>query len=275
MSPAATRTIGIIPVRMGSTRFPGKPLALIHGLPMIAHVWFRCRQSTLLETVYIATCDQEIADYARSIGAPCIMTKDTHERCTERTAEAVSILEARGEPPAEIVVMIQGDEPMTTPEMIDTAVGPMWQDPSLQVVNLMAPITSAAEQDDPNEIKVVTDLKGNALFFSRQPIPTRTRPGQSTPAVFKQVCIIPFRRDFLLRFDTLAPTPLEIAESIDMLRVLEHGQNVRMVRTDAISYSVDTESDRQRTEAAMANDPLMDSYLEGVGVGVGVGVGEA
>ncbi|MEE8042241.1 MAG: 3-deoxy-manno-octulosonate cytidylyltransferase [Pseudomonadales bacterium] len=253
--------IGVVPVRMGSTRFPGKPLALIHGMPMIGHVWFRCRQSKLLDAVYIATCDQEIADYASSIGAPCIMTKDTHERCTERTAEAVSILESRGEVSPDIVVMIQGDEPMTTPEMIDTALAPMLNEPSIQVVNLMAPIATAEEHADPNEIKVVTDLASNALYFSRQPIPTRARAGQAAPPISKQVCVIPFRRDFLLEFDTLAPTPLEIAESIDMLRVLEHGRDVRMAPTDAVSFSVDTESDRQRVERAMTGDPLMASYL--------------
>jgi 3-deoxy-manno-octulosonate cytidylyltransferase (CMP-KDO synthetase) len=244
---------------MGSTRFPGKPLALIHGMPMIGHVWFRCRQSKLLDVVYIATCDQEIADYARSIGAPCVMTKDTHERCTERTAEAVSILEKQGEVSPDIVVMIQGDEPMTTPEMIDTAVAPMRSDPSVQVVNLMAPIATAEEHADPNEIKVVTDLASNALYFSRQPIPTRAL-GKAAP-IAKQVCVIPFRREFLLEFDALTPTPLEIAESIDMLRVLEHGRDVRMAPTDAVSFSVDTESDRQRVEQAMTGDPLMASYL--------------
>lgn len=265
MSPGAESIIGVVPVRMGSTRFPGKPLALIHGMPMVGHVWHRCRQSKRLDAVYIATCDQEIADYASSIGAPSIMTKDTHERCTERTAEAVAILESQGAIRPDIVVMIQGDEPMTTPEMIDTALAPMQSDPSVEVVNLMAPIATAEEHADPNEIKVVTDLASNALYFSRQPIPTRGRVGQvgvgRAAPISKQVCVIPFRRGFLLEFDSLAPTPLEIAESIDMLRVLEHGRDVRMVPTDAVSFSVDTESDRQRVERAMTGDPLMASYL--------------
>jgi 3-deoxy-manno-octulosonate cytidylyltransferase (CMP-KDO synthetase) len=150
---------------------------------------------------------------------------------------------------------------MTTPEMIDTALAPMLADASIQVVNLMAPIETPEEHQDPNEIKVVTDLANNALYFSRQPIPTLARGGQSAAATAKQVCIIPFRRDFLFEFDELEPTPLEVAESIDMLRVLEHGHKVRMVPTDAISFSVDTELDRQRVEQAMANDPLMKSYL--------------
>jgi 3-deoxy-manno-octulosonate cytidylyltransferase (CMP-KDO synthetase) len=261
MSRESQRIIGVVPARMGSSRFPGKPLAKIHGVPMIGHVWQRCRQSKLLDAVYIATCDQEIADYADSIGAPSVMTKDTHERCTERTAETVSTLEARGEASPDIVVMIQGDEPMTTPAMIDTALAPMLEDESIQVVNLIAPIETPEEHADPNEIKVVTDLAGNALYFSRQPIPTPSRAGNAKAPIGKQVCIIPFRRDFLFEFDALAPTPLEIAESIDMLRVLEHGRKVRMVPTDAISFSVDTEADRQRVEAAMVGDPLMSKYL--------------
>jgi len=254
------RIIGIVPARMASSRYPGKPLVPIHGMPMIGHVWHRARQSKQLDQVYIATCDAEIMDYAASIGAPAIMTKDTHERCTERTAEALAVIEAQGGDPVDIVVMIQGDEPMTTPEMIDDAVRPMLADESIRVVNLVADIETQKQHEDPNAIKVVLDLQGNALYFSRAPIPSNTR-GAKSPPWKKQVCVIPFRRDFLLEFDSLAPTPLEILESVDMLRVLEHGQKVRMIPTDAVSYSVDNEADHRRVEAAMQGDPLMKSYL--------------
>ncbi len=258
------RIIGIIPARMASSRFPGKPLVAIHGMPMIGHVWERCRRSKHLDRVYIATCDEEIRAYAESIGAPAVMTKDTHERCTERTAEAVAKIEAESGETIDIVVMIQGDEPMTTPEMLDDAVQPMLHDESIPVVNLVAKIETQAEHEDPNEIKVVTDLAGNALYFSRAAIPSNTR-GAESPPWKKQVCVIPFRRDFLFEFDALDPTPLEILESVDMMRVLEHGQAVRMVPTEAVSYSVDTEADRQRVEAAMQGDSLMQSYLGGSG----------
>jgi 3-deoxy-manno-octulosonate cytidylyltransferase (CMP-KDO synthetase) len=254
------RTIGIVPARMASSRYPGKPLAKIHGMPMIGHVWHRCRMSKHLDEVYIATCDDEIMQYAASIGAPAIMTKDTHERCTERTAEALAAIEAEGGDAVDIVVMIQGDEPMTTPEMVDDAVRPMLGDASIEVVNLVADIATREEHEDPNEIKVVTDLAGNALYFSRAPIPSNTR-GADAPPWKKQVCVIPFRRDFLLEFDALAPTPLEILESVDMMRVLEHGKKVRMVPTSAVSYSVDNEEDHRRVEAAMQDDPVMKGYL--------------
>ncbi|HLF97495.1 MAG TPA: NTP transferase domain-containing protein, partial [Methylococcaceae bacterium] len=117
--------IGIIPARMASSRFPGKPLAPIHGIPMIGHVWFRCKMSKTLSEVYIATCDEEISHYAEQISAPCIMTADTHERATDRTAEAMLKIEAQTGRRTDIVVMIQGDEPMTLPEMIDESIAPL------------------------------------------------------------------------------------------------------------------------------------------------------
>lgn len=252
--------IGVIPARMASSRFPGKPLAPIHGMPMLGHVWHRCRQSKLLDALYVATCDREIADYVESLGGQAVMTLDTHERCTERTAECLAKVEADTGVRPEIVVMIQGDEPMTTPEMIDTAVQPMLEDPSIEVVNLMGDLASVEEHEDPNEVKVVVDLKGDALYFSREPIPSRKKGSGKVP-MRRQVCIIPFRRDFLVEFDALAPTPLEIIESVDMMRVLEHGHRVRMIEIDAKSYSVDTEADRVRVEAAMVDDPLMSGYL--------------
>jgi 3-deoxy-manno-octulosonate cytidylyltransferase (CMP-KDO synthetase) len=143
--------------------------------------------------------------------------------------------------------------------MIDEAVAPLLEDDSILVSNLMAPLKSASEHDDVNEIKVVVDATGFALYFSREPIPTRRRGTDLVP-MNKQVCIIPFRRDFLLKFNELEPTPLEIAESVDMLRVLEHGYKVRMIPTRYDVYSVDTEEDRQRVETLMAGDRLVPLY---------------
>jgi 3-deoxy-manno-octulosonate cytidylyltransferase (CMP-KDO synthetase) len=245
---------------MASTRLPGKPMALLHGMPMLGHVYHRSRGSTLLEQVYVATCDDPIARYAESIGATAVMTADTHERASERAAEALVKIEQSTGRAVDIAVMIQGDEPMVRPEMIDDAVRPMTSDPSIEVVNLMAEVRSAAEHDDVNEVKVVVDRQGFALYFSREPIPSRRKGGPDVPKR-KQVCVIPFRRDFLLKFNELAPTPLEIAESVDMMRVLEHGHRVKMVPTSYPVHSVDTEADRQRVEAMMAEDPLMRAYL--------------
>jgi 3-deoxy-manno-octulosonate cytidylyltransferase (CMP-KDO synthetase) len=247
------KVVGVIPARMASTRFPGKPLAPILGIPMIEHVYRRSALSRALDAVYVATCDDEISRVVRDFGGEAIMTAACHERCTDRVAEA---MEGRD---ADIIVIIQGDEPMVRPEMIDEAVEPMLGDPSLNCVNLMAVIGDPLDFHDPNEVKVVCDTRGYALYFSREPIPSEKKYGKPVTA-YKQVCIMPFRRDFLFTYTRLAPTPLEIIESVDMLRVLEHGYRIRMVLTDRETCSVDTREDLEYVEQAMKNDPLVRRY---------------
>jgi len=253
--------VSIIPARMASSRFPGKPMAPICGMPMIGHVYLRSRLSQLLDDVYVATCDNIIYDYIRSLGGKAVMTADTHERCTDRTAEALLKIEADIGRHVDIVVMIQGDEPMLRPEMIDEALQPMLDDESVQVTNLFAPLQSEADHKDPNEVKVVMDRNMQALYFSREPIPSRKKFKGEIP-MFKQVCVIPFRRDYLLEFTRMAPTPLEIIESVDMLRILEHGHKVRMAPTRYEVYSVDTEADRLFVENQMRADSLLPRYID-------------
>lgn len=251
--------IGIIPARMASSRFPGKPLAKIRGLPMIGHVYHRSKMSSLLSEVYIATCDEEIMNYADTIGAKAIMTSALHERASDRAAEAMKQIERETGRKTDVVVMIQGDEPMVYPEMIDDAVRPIQEDREIQVVNLMSRLDTQAEHEDPNEVKVVVDQSGFALYFSREPIPSRKKGALQVP-MLKQVCIIPFRRDFLLKFNNLTPTPLEIIESVDMLRVLEHGYKVKMVMSDQRTYSVDTKEDLEYVNTCMKSDMLIGKY---------------
>jgi 3-deoxy-manno-octulosonate cytidylyltransferase (CMP-KDO synthetase) len=241
--------VALIPARMGSSRFPGKPMATLLGKPMIGHVYERVAKNPLLTVTAVATCDREIADYIRSIGGRAIMTGSHHERASDRCAEALEVLEREDGVTFDIVVMVQGDEPMTHPDMISEAVNPMLADPKLQIVNLLGKIESVVEFEDRNCIKVVCDLKGNALYFSREPIPTRAKV--SVVPMGKQVCIIPFRRDFLLEYTRMAPTPLEVAESIDMLRILEHGGMVRMAQTKHSTRSVDTPDDLKNVERLM------------------------
>lgn len=252
--------IGIIPARMASSRFPGKPMAKICGIPMIGHVYFRSKMSKTLDEVYVATCDGEIADYAQAIGAKAIMTKDTHERASDRTAEAMLKIEEQESMETDIVVMIQGDEPMVLPEMIDEAVQPMLNEDSIQVTNLMAPIESKEEHGDPNIVKVVVDRAGSAMYFSREPIPS-WRKGATKLPTFKQVAIIPFTREFLLIFNALSPTPLEIAESVDMLRLLENGHKIKMVESKLKTYAVDTIEDLRKVENLMKSDTLLSKYI--------------
>ena len=259
MPESSTKVVAVIPARMGSSRFPGKPMAPILGLPMIEHVHRRVAMCEGLDAVYIATCDREIYEATESYGGRAIMTSTAHQRASDRVAEVAESVDA------DIFVLVQGDEPMTLPEMIDRAVAPMLKDPEIQCVNLSKRITSAESWRDPNTIKVVTDLRGDALYFSRQPIPSDRILGTDHIPLYKQVCIIPFRRDALLIYAALEPTPLEESESIDMMRFLEHGHKVRMVETEFDTYAVDTPEDLEMVQEMMRTDELTLSYLSEAG----------
>ena len=241
---------------MGSSRFPGKPMASILGIPMIEHVYRNVSSAEFLATTAVATCDDEIFHHITSLGGIAVMTSDKHERASDRCAEALLKLEAKNEYQYDIVVMVQGDEPMTHPEMLAQAIKPFYEDSDVQVTNLLGKIKDNSEFEDRNCIKVVCDLNLNALYFSREPIPTRAKL-ENIP-MGKQVCVIPFRRDYLLNYTSLSPTPLEIVESIDMMRILEHGDKVKMVPTNYSSYAVDTPSDLKRVEQQM----ILEKQLE-------------
>ena len=220
---------------------------------MIGHVFERVSKSSRLTTTAVATCDKEIYDYIESIGGIAVMTCARHERASDRCAEALVKIEKMNKTKYDIVVLVQGDEPMTHPEMIDEAVAPMLRNSKIQITNLLGKIDTIEEFEDRNCIKVVCDLEGDALYFSREPIPTRSKI--DTVPMGKQVCVISFRRDFLLKYTRMTPTPLEVAESVDMMRILEHGRKVRMVPTKHTTYSVDTPQDLQRLEKIMATMP--------------------
>lgn len=248
--------VAVIPARMGSSRFPGKPLASLLGRPMIEHVVRRAAMCEQLDAVYVATCDEEIRTHVEGFGGTVIMTSASHERASDRAAEAAERLEA------DIVVMIQGDEPMITPDMIVAALTPMLRDASVGCVNLARRIVSQQEYVDRNTIKVVMNIHEDALYFSRSPIPAVDFASAERPPVFKQVCVIPFRRDFLREFARLPQTPLERAESIDMLRAVEHGFRVRLVETEMDTHAVDTPDDLCLVETLMKDDPLQLRYGE-------------
>jgi len=247
--------ISIVPARMGSSRFPGKPIADILGMPMIGHVYKRVKMSKLLTEVYVATCDTEIYEYIESIGGKAVMTSDCHERCSDRCAEAMLKIEKDENVKVDIMVMVQGDEPLTFPQMIDEAVEPMLHDKSLVITNLVADLETVEEFEDPNEVKVVMDKQNNALYFSREPIPSRKKGILNVP-MKKQVCVIPFTRDFLLKYNEMEPTPLEIIESVDMMRILENGAKVKMIDTKYTTKAVDTQEDLNRVVEMMKEDEL-------------------
>ena len=256
------KVLAIIPARMGSTRFPGKPLRAINGFPMVGHCYCRTAMTPSLFDTYVATCDQEIYDFVTSVGGKCVMTSADHERASDRAAEAMLTVEAAVGEKFDVVVMVQGDEPMVTSTMIQAALEPMIDDPTVNVVNLMAKISDVGQFRNPNEVKVVVNALGNALYFSREPIPSKSKFVGPTE-MLKQVCVIPFRRDFLLKFNAMPQSYLEKVESIDMLRILESGGDVRMVLTEESCFSVDTEEDRVFVENAMKHDPLMKRYTNG------------
>jgi 3-deoxy-manno-octulosonate cytidylyltransferase (CMP-KDO synthetase) len=254
------KIIGIIPARLASSRLPQKPFADILGMPMIGHVYHRSKLCTTLDEVYVATCDKEIYDYVSSIGGKAVMTSDKHERASDRTAEALLKIELDTNSKMDIVVMIQGDEPMVTPEMINDSIVPLLNDKSIKITNLMAKMNSIQEHEDPAEVKVVVDTNNFALYFSREAIPSRKKGVDDVP-MLKQVCIIPFLRDFLLEYNEMEQTPLEIIESVDMNRLLENGIKIKMVLSETETYSVDTLVDLENVNNKMINDLLLKSYL--------------
>ena len=253
--PNKQKIVAVIPARMGSSRFPGKPLKKILGIPMIEHVRRRVEMSKILDEVLVATCDEEIYGTVNSFNGNAIMTSNVHERASDRVAEVATKIDA------DIFVLVQGDEPMIYPEMINRAGEPMLKDPTIKCVNLTKQITSEEEWKNPNTIKVVTDKYKNALYFSRQSIPTIKNFEKDNMKLFKQVCIIPFQKNTILQYAQLDPTPLEVAESIDMMRFLEHGHKVHMVETEFDTFSVDTPEDLVKIEKLIKTDHLIKEYI--------------
>jgi 3-deoxy-manno-octulosonate cytidylyltransferase (CMP-KDO synthetase) len=226
------------------------------GRPMIEHVYHRTVLCKALDDVFVATCDREIFDTVNRFGGKAIMTSSAHERASDRVAEAAMNLDS------DVVVMVQGDEPMTYPEMITESIKPFLDgDNDVACVNLTARITNPEEFQDPNTIKVVMDVSGHALYMSREPIPTLHLQDFNRVPAFKQVCIITFTKAALEEFIQLDPTPLEMAESIDMMRFIEHGRKVKMIETSFSTHAVDTQDDLKQVEELLRQDPLTAKYI--------------
>lgn len=251
---ASPRVIAIIPARMAATRFPNKPLAPILGLPMIEHVRRRVALSQSLTDVVVATCDQVIIELVTKNGGKAVMTSDQHERCTDRIAEAA--LKLNGD----IIVNVQGDEPLFNPVMIEEVIAPLLKDPTLVCSNLMTRIVDDAEFTSPNAVKAVVNLKNELMYLSREAIPSASKAERKDFTRWKQLGIMAFRADFLQTFWKLAPTPLEIVESVDMNRALEHGYRIAMVETKARMIGVDVPEQIAEVEALLKGDPLLARY---------------
>jgi 3-deoxy-manno-octulosonate cytidylyltransferase (CMP-KDO synthetase) len=239
---AAMTAVGIIPARWRASRFPGKPLARIAGLPMIRRVYEGACGASRLRAVYVATDDQRIADACAEFGAAAVMTSPDHPTGTDRLAEAARELSD------DIVVNIQGDEPLIEGFVIDAAVAALEEAPEA----LMSTVVHAAEPgdlDDPNRVKVVFDRQGYALYFSRSRIPALRDPDYP-PHYWQHVGLYAYRREFLMRYVDLTPTEAERAEALEQLRALEHGHRIRIAVIDGWqSTPVDTPEDVERVEA--------------------------
>jgi 3-deoxy-manno-octulosonate cytidylyltransferase (CMP-KDO synthetase) len=259
-------TVAIIPARYASIRFPGKALVDIAGRPMIEHVYRRAAASRNVDAVFVATDDPRIADSVKRFGGEARMTSPDHRTGTDRLAEVAAELDC------DLVVNVQGDEPLIEPDSIDEAIEPFESDPDLLMSTLCTRLQDLLGDDnpinDPNIVKVVRDLRGFALYFSRAMIPFRrgssdqlaTSPGRldsrRSPGMgpYKHIGLYVYRREFLLRIASLESTPLERAESLEQLRVLEHGFPIKVIETKHDSIGVDTPEDLERVRRMVTAD---------------------
>lgn len=225
----------VIPARYASTRLPGKPLLDIAGKPMIQRVYEQAKQAGRPSAVLVATDHELVCRTVEGFGGQVMMTSPEHPTGTDRLAEV-----AQSYPQVDIIINVQGDEPLIEPQVIDDLAGAFDDDPGLAMATLMTPM-SETEHHNPNAVKVVTDLKGYALYFSRSLIPYPRIKLQDP--VYKHLGIYAYRRDFLLKYAGLKPTPLERAESLEQLRALEHGYRIKVIKTDFQSVGVDTPED--------------------------------
>jgi 3-deoxy-manno-octulosonate cytidylyltransferase (CMP-KDO synthetase) len=256
-APIDLAIVAIIPARFGSTRLPGKPLSPINGKPMVQHVWERAREARSVDRVLVATDDERIAAVVRAFGGEAVLTSSTHATGTDRLAEA-----AAAASDAEIVVNVQGDEPMLDPAFIDGMLAPLRAEPDVSMATVSLPLTDVEEMLSSAVVKVVTDGKGDALYFSRSPIPFVRDAGdlQASAAqaagrglARKHVGLYAYRRDTLLWLAALPPCALEQAESLEQLRAMHHGMKIRVVAMEGRSgMAVDTPQDLERVRAMMA-----------------------
>lgn len=248
------KIIAIIPARMGSSRFPGKPLVKILDLPMIEHIRRRILLSKSIDQVYVATCDREIMDAVKKHGGRAVMTKDTHERCTDRVEEAMQKLRA------DIVVIVQGDEPLFVPEIVEALIKPMLKGEKVLCVNLLSPLQSAGDDNDVDIIKTVVDRNNRVLYYSRAGIPYFRK--KTAVPVYRQTGISAFSKSFLKKFSNMPPTPMEIIESIDFLRILEHGFPIQAVVYHQQTVGVDRPDDVGIVESVLQKDPLQKKIYQ-------------
>jgi 3-deoxy-manno-octulosonate cytidylyltransferase (CMP-KDO synthetase) len=251
--------VAVIPARMNASRFPNKPMELLLGMPMIGHCYHRTSIALGASNVYVATCDQVIIDYIESIGGQAVMTSAFHDRAVTRTAEAVEVIENTEDRRIDVAVMVQGDEPIISPIIIKSTL-PHFDDEAVQMVNIMSEIGQKEVFYDRNNVKVVFDHNFNALYFSREPIPSPWKGWEQLPK-YMQTGIIAFRRESLINFNQMPETALEKYESVDMNRILEAGGSIRMVATSDFTLGVDTKEELELAEKFLKTDIFVQEYI--------------
>jgi 3-deoxy-manno-octulosonate cytidylyltransferase (CMP-KDO synthetase) len=252
MDEKKAKVIAIIPARYHSNRFEGKPLAPILGKPMIQHVVERARKVELLSRVVVATDDSRIYDAVKLFGGEVVMTRSDHASGTDRLAEAAELIDISEH---DIVVNIQGDQPLFPAAVVEQVAGPMLEDPALPMSTLIYKIIRPQEIDDPNHVKTVFDRHGNALYFSRASIPFQRNPAESRkPTYYKHLGFYAYRKGFLLTFVSLPEGEWERFEKLEQLRALEYGYTIRVVLTEYDSIEVDTPKDIKRVEELLRNE---------------------
>jgi 3-deoxy-manno-octulosonate cytidylyltransferase (CMP-KDO synthetase) len=240
------RIVVVIPARYASTRLPGKPLADLDGRPMIEHVYRRAAASSVVSEVIVATDDLRVATRVTGFGGKVRLTKATHETGTDRLAEVAASLDC------DVVVNVQGDEPLVDPNAIAELVAPFESDTSVHMTTLFRRIHDTSELNNPNVVKVVLDRGGYALYFSRAPIPHVRDPRGGWPPLYRHIGLYGYRRSALLVLASLEPTPLERAESLEQLRAIEHGIRIKAVETRYESFEVNTPDDLAQVRRLMA-----------------------
>lgn len=249
-----TTVLGVIPARLAATRFPDKPLARIAGRPMVQWVWDAATACEAIDEVVVATPDVELLEAVAAFGGHAVLTSERHATGSDRIAEVAQL-----RPHAGVVVNIQGDQPFVTPTMLEALVAPFVDpDPPL-MTTLGAPLDPDEGPDDPNMVKVVFDRHGDALYFSRAPIPHMRTPGAAP--VLHHLGLYAFQRDFLLLYAGFSPTPLEEREGLEQLRVLEHGYRIRVCTTEHSVLEVNTPADLERANALVASAQGAVGYL--------------
>ena len=255
------KVIALIPARLESSRFKAKVLAEIFSLPLIGHVYKRTALCKDIDEVIIVTPDEKIKDYAENVlDATVIVENDTYKNIFDTCADALKIYQKQTGKNYDIAVIVSGDEPMITNDLIALSISPFYLEDNVKVSALMCPIPSDKEFHNRNTIKVVVDINNNALYLSREPIPSHYKGIIGIPPL-KVISVVPFDVEFLFKFRKMEPTSLELTEDIPLLRVLENGYKVKMIMSEIYTLAVDTPEDLEKVKKLMLNDPILKFYL--------------